>query len=252
MSPDGRRLAAVVDGLEGMELRIYDLSTGEHLLLARAPEIRQPVWSPNGDRVLFTAGDSLFVGDPHGSADPELLAATRDGFEALTWSSENRVTGGAWNTHQSVALDPTSRPVTWDTLASDASFPSASPDGRWLVYNDPALNTIWLAPLPPNGRRYQVAPGSEPLWLSNHEIVFGTSAGVVRATIDASSGAPAFARHAWVQLPDFVDTAGQSTQLTPDGRLLYVRTVRAQPKRFLRVVPDWVRQMKRAVDEANP
>src|SRR5262249_25504109 len=42
-SPDGRRLAAVVEGLEGMELRIYDLSSGRYLTWIRRPTITHQV-----------------------------------------------------------------------------------------------------------------------------------------------------------------------------------------------------------------
>ena len=63
-SPDARRLAAVVEGLDGMELRIYDLSSGRYLTWIRGPTVTHPVWSPQGDRVVFGAGDSIFVGSP--------------------------------------------------------------------------------------------------------------------------------------------------------------------------------------------
>src|SRR5690606_21803648 len=42
LSPDGRQLAAVVEALDGDELRIYDLETGRNVVFARHPEIRQP------------------------------------------------------------------------------------------------------------------------------------------------------------------------------------------------------------------
>jgi hypothetical protein len=54
-----------------------------------------------------------------------------------------------------------------------------------------------------------------------------------------------------MELPDFLDTAGQSYQLTPDGRVLYVRAPTDEPKRYLRVAPHWTEQMERAVDAAN-
>ncbi|MCL4867290.1 MAG: PD40 domain-containing protein, partial [Gemmatimonadales bacterium] len=64
VSPDGRRLAAVVEVLDGEQLRIYDLATGAHQVLWRGLNIRQPVWSPGGDEVLIQVRDSLFVGSP--------------------------------------------------------------------------------------------------------------------------------------------------------------------------------------------
>jgi Tol biopolymer transport system component len=256
VSPDGRRLAVVVDGLQGNELRIYDLRSGDHQVWARHFTIRQPVWSPGGDRLLFTVEDSIFVGDPDRAEGPSLMTVEPGQFEAFTWRSENQVAGGLWETHTAVSLDPTSTPVAWDTLATNASFPVVSPDGRWLAYNDVSLSTLWLGPMPPTGERYQVATGSvaEPEWRSDHELVFAafdSATSLDRATLDFSGGVPVATRSRWVSEPGYVETAGQSYQVMPDGRDLYVRSEEDEPKRYLRVVPNWVAQMKRAVDEAN-
>ncbi len=261
MSPDGRRLAAVVDGLQAQELRIYDLLSGDHQVWARRPVIHQPVWSPRGDRLLFSGLDSVFVGDPDRSAPPELVAlAAGQEFEAFTWINPDRVIGGFWSTYRAMSLDLTKRPAEWDTLATDATFAAASPDGRWLAYNDVDLSAVWLAPLPSGGQRYQVASGSadEPHWLDDRELTYKSWGGVdnyeitmVRASVDTSSGTPVVTRRTWMDLPGFIDTAGESYQLTPDGRVLYVRGAGDEPKRYLRVIPDWVTMMKRAVDEAN-
>jgi len=252
MSPDGRRLAAVVDDLEGAELRVYTLATGDYVLLARSPFVRQPVWSPRGDQIMFTVDDTLFLGVPDGSMAPRQLGITPDGFEAFSWSTAHQVVGGTWDTHQALMLDPTKEPLQWDTVATEAAFPSASPDGRWIAYNDPPLTTVWISPIPPNGRRYQIGPGWEPIWRSSSELVLGHLGGAGDVSLDFSGTSPVAARSRTVPLPDFTDTAGQSYQLTPDGRHLYIRTVPVVPRRYLRVVPDWVDQMKRAVDEANP
>jgi hypothetical protein len=261
MSPDGRRLAAVVDGLQIEELRIYDLRSGEHQVWVRRPVIAQPVWSPHGDRLLFSGPDSVFVGDPDRSERPELVAvASGQEFEAFTWITPDRVIGALWVTYRAMSLDLTKRPAEWDTLATDATFAVASPDGRWLVYNDVDLSAVWLAPLPAGGQRYQVASGSvdEPHWLNDREFTYKSWGGVdnkditvIRARVDVSRGTPVVTRSSWMSLPGFIDTAGESYQLTPDGRVLYVRGATDEPKRYLRVIPSWVTQMERAVDEAN-
>ena len=54
-----------------------------------------------------------------------------------------------------------------------------------------------------------------------------------------------------IAMPEFVETAGQSFTLSPDGRVVYVRGSAEQPVRYLRIIPHWVERMKWAVDEAN-
>ena len=127
---------------------------------------------------------------------------------------------------------------------------------RWIAYSDPDLATVWVSPLVATGQRFQVATGSvaEPRWRSNREIVINAvddSTTILRMGMDASRASPVFTRLGTIGMPGYVETAGLSYGLTPDGRILYVRTAKDEPKRFLRVVPDWVAQMKQAVDEAN-
>jgi len=73
-----------------------------------------------------------------------------------------------------------------------------------------------------------------------------------RVTIDFSGPAPAFKdRRRWLALPDFVPAQGPAYTLTHDGKVLYLRGAPERPVSYLRVIPDWVSRMKRAVDEAN-
>jgi serine/threonine-protein kinase len=265
LSPDGRRLAAEVQGLHDQELRIYDLRTGEHQVWVRRTRIYQPVWNARGDSVVFAVGDSVFAGDPDQAKTPGLIAVmhgesgafTSGSFGAFNWRPDGRVVGGDWDDHVALSLDLGHRPPTWDTLATDAVFPVMSPNGRWLLYANPALTTLWLAPVPPTGQRYQVASGNiqDPEWFSNRELTFESwgreRPRIVRVRIDFSGGTPVFSPSDWVELPGLVSVAGQNDHVTPDGRVSYIRTATDEPKRYLRVIPNWVAHMERAVDEAN-
>ncbi len=251
----GRRLAAVVEGLDGEELRIYDLTTGRHTVWARRDEIRQPVWSPSGEQLLFSARDSVFVGSPELAGTPELVALAVGGFEGYTWMPDGRVFGTLWGPYAAAAIQLDRRPAMLDTLFADATFTRPSPDGRWVAYNNAAIDAVLLERMPADGRRYTVAAAGESNWLPNGDLtlnrVFGREARIERVEVDATRTPPFFGRRSWVVLPDFRDTAGQSYAITPDGRILYVRGDEVPPVHFFRIIPDWVRQMKRAVDEAN-
>jgi dipeptidyl aminopeptidase/acylaminoacyl peptidase len=54
VSPDGRRLAAAVEGVTGQELRIYDLETGREQTWFTSMHIGHPRWSPTGDGILVS------------------------------------------------------------------------------------------------------------------------------------------------------------------------------------------------------
>jgi len=256
VSPDGRRLAAVVEVLEGEQLRIYDLASGAHQVLWRGLAIGQPVWGPGGDEILIQARDSLFMGSPDAAGQPRALPWSTGEFEGFQWGADGRLIGADWGPGVALALGIDSQPITVDTLANDAGFVTASPDRRWLAYNSADLLQLWVEPLPRTGRRTQVAAGAmeDPQWLSPSEFVsteYGRRTAFYRATVRPAGAAPVATNRHWFDAPLMIGTPGQSFALTPDGQVLYVQGAPQKDVPYLRVIPNWVERMKRAVDEAN-
>jgi serine/threonine-protein kinase len=256
VSPDGRRLAAVVEGVEGMELRVYDLSSGRYQAWIRRPVITHPVWSPAGDRLLFGASDSIFVGSPDRADPPEFLLSLPE-FEMLRWMPDDRVFGQRWTPNAAGVVRLDRRPVTFDSLFSDNGFAFPSPDGRWIGYTNAAYTEAWIEPLPRDGRRYQVAAGgiADIQWLSAAELgvplMDGGRTRMERVTVAAGADPPVRNRGWWADAPQFRDTNGPSFAMAPGGGVIYLRGAVGRPASYLRVVPDWVSRMQRAVDEAN-
>jgi eukaryotic-like serine/threonine-protein kinase len=255
-SRDGRRLAAVIEGLEGMELRIYDLSSGRYRTLIRGPTLTHPVWSPDGDRLAFGDNDSIFVGSPDRPGAPEFLLYL-PGFEALQWMPDDRLFGIRWTPNAALALRVDRRPVTVDTLFSDNGFAFPSADGRWIAYTNLAYTEAWIEPLPRDGRRFLAAAGNleDIQWLSPFTlaapITEGARTRIERVTVDPRANPPVQNQGPWADAPQFRDTNGPSFATAPGGGIIYLRGAAGQPASYLRVVPHWVERMKRAVDEAN-
>jgi serine/threonine-protein kinase len=255
-SPDRRRLAAVIEGREGQELRIYDLRTGRYVPWVRRAEIRQPVWNPRGDRLLFSDANAVFVGAPDRAGAPETVYTTPHRFEGWAWLPDDRVSGTLMRLGVAVMLDLGARPTVLDTLLPDASFTRLSPDGRWIAYNDRSITSLWLEPFPRDGRRYQLAANraGEPQWRSPTELVVQTTdlvQGIDRLSLNTSTDPPEVVRRPWLRLPGFLETAGQSATLSPDGRMVFAQGAGETPVPWLRVIPGWVDQMRRSVDQAN-
>ena len=256
-SPDGSRLAAVVQGLDGMELRIYDLSSGRYRTWVRRAILVNPVWSPKGDQLLFGDTDSLFIGSPDRSDAPEFLLHLPGDFEMHRWLPDGRVFGRGYNPNLAIAFRIDRRPITIDTLVSNNGFAFPSADGRWLGYTDAAYTEAWVEPLPRDGRRFQVASGNlaDPQWLSALELgvsmVDGGRTRIERVTIDPAANPPARNRGVWAEAPDFRETNGPSFAMAPGGGVIYLRGAADRPASYLRIVPHWVDRMKKAVDAAN-
>ena len=70
--------------------------------------------------------------------------------------------------------------------------------------------------------------------------------------IAASAENPVGPVRRWFTSSRVLGTNGFSSQLSVDGRIIYLQADLEAPVRSLRVVPNWVATMKRAVDEAKP
>jgi len=256
-SPDARRLSAVVEGLEGMELRIYDLSSGRYQTWIRRPSVTHPVWSPRGDQLVFSTFDSLFVGSPDRSGSPEFLFHIPGGADALQWMPDGRVIVLQYESMGVWAFRLDHRPIAVDTLFSGNGFTWLSADGRWVAYVNPSWTEAWIEPMPRDGRRFPAAAGNlaDPQWLSAFEfgvpITDGGRTRLERVTVDPTANPPVRNRGRWADAPGFRDTNGPSFATAPGGGLIYLQGAADRPASYLRVVPHWVDRMKRAVDEAN-
>jgi serine/threonine-protein kinase len=253
--PGGRRLAATVEGREGHELRIYDLVSGKSVLWVRRPFMTAPAWSPAGGRIAFATRDTVFVGDPD-DANPPTPAFVGGEWEVYSWLPGDRLVGLSWKRRRAELAHLDERPAKVDSLFNDAAFVRVSPDGRWIAYNNWDLTRLWVEPFPRTGKRWEVAAGNreEPHWLSPTELMYTAydpTMGFDRVRLNPGAANPIVERRHWIDAPGMVATAGPSSMPTADGRVVYVQGAPDVPVRYLRVVPNWVERMKRAVDEAG-
>jgi dipeptidyl aminopeptidase/acylaminoacyl peptidase len=261
-SPDGRRIATVVEGVRQQELRVYDLSSGGAQAIDQGFYISAPSWSPDGTRLVYRVdgepgNERLIVRRLDSPEAPrELLAGGGSQVtQPSSWLADDfLLVGAGTNAAEAMLLDPTASPVRVDSLGFSSFFTSISPDRRWIAIQNQGAAGIRLQPWPARDRVYQVdAVGIEPRWRSATELAFqlpGASA-IHQVTVTPASGSPVGARRPLVEDRRFVDTPGWSFAFTGTGDLIYLRSPASDEGHYLRVVPNWVDQMKRAVDEAN-
>ncbi|MFN2326264.1 MAG: hypothetical protein ABR551_10305 [Gemmatimonadales bacterium] len=267
-SPDGGRLAAVVEGRQEQELRVYDLAAGTYEAFDAGFFVGAPAWSPDGRSLAYVRSDDplrerLLVRELDAPGGPRELALLPRGAgnQVSAWlRPELIVMGSAGKEFGTLLVNPTRTPATSDTLPINTFFGSISPDLRWIAYTMPGTAGVQLQPWPAMDRRYLVdAAGTEPRWGSANELVYlshyrdqgGQAAAIMQVRIEPTSGNPVGPRATLARDPRFADTPGWSFALTRDGELVYLQSPSENLGHYARVVPDWVAQMKRAVDEAN-
>ena len=91
-------------------------------------------------------------------------------------------------------------------------------------------------------------------WLSSTDLVFSWYGHVhvfKIASLRADTDLPMSGMREWYVTPLLTESPGRTFTVTPDAGVIYVQGPPRRTGTYLRVVPNWVEQMKRAVDEAN-
>jgi hypothetical protein len=149
-------------------------------------------------------------------------------------------------------IDLSPRPMRIDTLLTDAYFTVVSPDKKHIAWHASLGNQLFVGSYPLGAQRQQIAAGAvEPLWLSPTELLFRSNVTWYKARIDAATGELTGPPTIWARDSRFLDTPGWSNRPSRDGGIIYSQSPPQADVRFLRFIPDFIRRMKTAVDEAN-
>jgi serine/threonine-protein kinase len=273
LSPDGKRVALWISDQED---DIWVWGMGQTLLtrLTVDPGMdRFPVWTRDGQRIVFTsnrggAALNLWWQAADGSGEAERLttnnnsqfptATTPDGhvvfFEAVPTTGLDLLQVALGGTHQVTALQQTK---------FDEKNGAVSPDGRWLAYDSNRSGSfeIYVRPFPDGGSQVQVstAGGTRPLWAAKGKELFYVGADnsaelslwqvpvqVSGATWNAGAPMKLFSGHYLS-----TGTSGRTYDVSPDGQqFLMIKapgTDGGLAPSALIVVQHWDEELKRLV-----
>jgi serine/threonine protein kinase len=259
LTRDRRTLAGVVQTPVGQELRIYDLRTGRRQTWLHAANIKMPLWSPRGDRLVVHVASgghgALLLGSPSATVAPDTLL--RGGTEEMPYDAadfldDSTILARDTRTPAAYRLHLSGRAVRVDTLFADAFFPAVSPDGKRIAWHSSALNQLFVGSYPRAARQHQIATGAvEPIWLSPNELLYRSSVTWYRVQLDPATGELAGPPTVWGRDTRFLDTPGWSNRPSWDGGIIYSRSSPQDDARYLRFIPDFVTRVKAAVDAAS-
>jgi serine/threonine-protein kinase len=269
-SPDGHRLAVVIEGTQRQELWLFNLRTGSRESLDQALYVSNASWSPDGRRLVYRKFDfddpdteSLVMRRVDSPEVPRTLVTKTQpiGMVPSSWLADDFLLVGVGFTGGQVMLvDPSKDPARVDTLGLLSNFVSISPDRKWIAHTPVGATLVSVQPWPAMDRKYTVdMAGREPLWRGANELVYFSYVGgkgspsqtFNRVRMDGPADAPVGTREVLFTDPRFIDTPGWSHALMPGGDAVYLQATAENLGYYVRVVPNWVATMKRAVDEAN-
>jgi Tol biopolymer transport system component/predicted Ser/Thr protein kinase len=228
LSPDGRRLAAVISELES-QVWLYDLSRETTTRLTFEGTLNNaPVWTPDGKRIAFQSNKegqlNLFWELADGSGGLERLTISENLQAPMSWSPDGKLLAFLEinsSTQREIWVlrmgDPSLSSGQVPSLRSgqvpsagsgqsrkaqlftrtrfDEAEPRFSPDGRWLAYisNESGRFEIYVQPYPGPGGKWQISTdgGMDPVWNPNGLELFYRNGNKMMA-VDVSSN-PSFA-----------------------------------------------------------
>ena len=205
LSPDGKRIAYVVTRGDSAQLFVHDLRTRSSARLWTGGGVKDPVWTPDGQQLVFSEGAprlGLWRILASGAEAPHLITAEGYPRHPIVLPDNHTVVYAA-----NVSAGPSSRrydlweasivgnanPRSLVSTQDGTSLPDISPNGKWLAYdaNDVTRDEVYVRPVRGAGQvRVSLEGGMEPRWSHDGRKLYYRAGGdVFAATIAESGGA---------------------------------------------------------------
>jgi eukaryotic-like serine/threonine-protein kinase len=196
-SSNGRFVAMDFSHGGSRDVWIQDLRQGTRTRLTFEGDGHDPVWSPDGSRVVYVSASSgeagIFVRNVDGSGAPQQIILghgtnypgpfTPDG-SALVSVPLNSSTGFDIEVLQ-LKAEPSLQPLMATPYSE--GYAALSADGRWLAYvtDESGRSEVYVRHFPGPGGRVQVSlsGGSEPVWNRNGRELFYRGVGASGAEL---------------------------------------------------------------------
>ncbi len=175
LSPDGRRVAAIVIQNGEWDLWSYDLQRGTRTRLTFTPTGQEwdPAWTPNGKEIVYVGEGKLLriSADGTGKQEPVATGASlakpvfsADGKFIVYVAQGPDAKGGLWY----LPLGGEPKPVAFAATPEAEGMPSLSPDGRYVAYvsTESGRQEVYITKVPGGEGKWQVSVngGTLPHW----------------------------------------------------------------------------------------
>jgi eukaryotic-like serine/threonine-protein kinase len=173
LSPDGRRAAISQFGEDTLSLSLLDFSQGRTMRFTFGQPAIGPVWSPDGTRIIYLAGDTLYQKPSNGSTDQETVLKSSAHYMPTSWSRDGRfllATAATPETKSDIWILPLmgeKKPVPFLRTEFNESEAHFSPDEHWVAYtsDESGHQEIYVRPFSPGSGAADVGSASGGKWL---------------------------------------------------------------------------------------
>jgi serine/threonine-protein kinase len=262
ISPDGTQIAVDARDEEG-DIQIWDLARQTLRRLTFDPKLDgAPVWTPDGQRLVYTAiGQGLVSRAADGTGPVESLTRQGDflhGASAFTADGKILLFTEGQTGNDIMQLNLAGRHEVSPLIQTNMNERNAalSPDGKWIAYefNESGPMKIVVRPFPDvQAGRWEVPSddATRPAWVSNREISYLMPGGTMMVVgVNIAKGIQFDNPRKLFSGPYFMTLTGRTYDISRDGkRFLMVKTMNqtvADAPRII-LVENWFEELKRKV-----
>jgi len=263
ISPDGSRLAITVSESGVADIWIYDLERETLTRLTFDPAADSfPVWTPDGQRIVFNSGRfgplNLFWKAADGTGQVERLTTSPSGQRAHSFSPDGKRLVFSQQATQaglqelSMEGERTSQPLFQSPFNEIKGM--ISPDGHWIAYeSNESGRQIYVRPFPNvEEGKWQISRdgGQEPVWApQGQELFYRNGEAMMVVGIKTE---PTFTVGSPIVLftGKYTTTVtGVSYDISPDGQrfLMMKGADEEEGQSQINVVLNWFEELKRLV-----
>ena len=182
LSPDGKKLSAVVRDGASQDVWVYDIERDAMTRLTFGSEtFASTIWSRDGRYVVFgSIGNGLYWARADGGGEPRLLVPGKAITFPFSFSPDGKrlayydVSGTPqiWTVPIEPGDEPKAgTPERYLTSQFSETVPMFSPDGRWMAYesNESGRPEIYVRAFPAGSSKWQISNngGTWPIWSPN-------------------------------------------------------------------------------------
>jgi Tol biopolymer transport system component len=200
LSPDGTRVAVAKEESADFDIWLMELSRGQ--ILSRFTFIpggqRDPVWSPDGMRLVFTSAENIFAKTSNAAGREEPFLPAPNITQVEDWSPDGKAlvytTGGVAPGLWRRPLEADSKPAKlFDAIGASVMHARISPDGRWIAYvsDESGRPEVYVQGFPEQTGKWTISSGGgiQPKWRRDGRELYYLAADKRLMAVDIVAGA---------------------------------------------------------------
>ena len=270
VSPDGSRVVVDMLNVENRDVWVADAERGtlSRVTTDVAADAR-PIWTPDGQRVVFTSRRESGWGFFSKSADgtglvEKLRTGEASSLAAADWSLDGATLVFAYREVGSpgdIGMLSMDSDEAWQPLLqteANEGDPAISPDGKWIAYASDATgqDEVYVERFPELGQRRQIstAGGAQPVWSPDgRELFYLSDEAMMVVAVETEPTFTLGTSEILFESSGYFQGRNRAYDIAPDGQRFLMIKLRdvSQVSSQINVVVNWTEELKRLVPTDN-